>query len=402
VQRVKYLERTGFLMTPGPTEISTRVLAAQVMPAIEPGDPSFVRVMDETGELLKRVFQTRKDVVFFPGSGRVTIESALASVIERGDKVLALVNGIFGKWLKETAERLGASVVELAADWRGAFDPSEVERKLDQERDVKLVGLVHNETCTGVRNPVAEIGKIVKKKGALYLVDAVSSIGGDDVRTDDWNIDLSCTGSYKCLNAPPGLSIVSISEDAWKTMEKRRNLASTFSFDLYKWRQMWIPKEKGGKLIHGYRRHPIEPAPHLTYALNQAVKEILEEGVHERFRKNAVAGRAIRSAVRALGLELYPRQEEYASNTITAVMNPERIANSDILATMRDKYGVIVGGGVEEVHGKVIRLAHMSLTSQPMYVLQAVRALGDTLSDLGLPLNVNDALGSARDAFRVS
>ena len=386
-------------MTPGPTEISTRVLRAQLMPAIEPGDPSFIEVMDETAELLKEVFQTKKDVVFFPGSGRVTIESALASVIEPGDKVLALVNGVFGKWLKETAQRLGANVLELATEWRRGFDPSEVERKLEREKGIKLVGVVHNETSTGVRNPVAEIGKIVRDYGALYLVDTVSSLGGDDVRTDDWNIDLSCTGCYKCLNAPPGLSIVSVSEGAWKAMEKRRKPASTFSFDLYKWRQTWIPKERGGKLIWGYRRHPIEPAPHLTYALNEAIKEILEEGLHERFKRNALAGRAIRSGVHALGLELYPKEEEYASNTITGVMNPERIANSDILGIMRNKYGVVAGGGLEEIRGKVIRLAHMSVTSQPIYVLHTLWALGSALRELGLTLNIDEGLMCAREVF---
>ena len=393
------MERKRFLMTPGPTEISARVLRAQVMPAIEPGDLSFVQVMDETSELLRKMFQTKNNVVFFPGSGRVTIESALASVIEPGDKMLVLVNGVFSKWMKETGERLGAQIVELNTDWRYAFDPSQVERKLQQEKDVKVVGIVHNETSTGLRNPVAEIGKIVKKHGALYLVDAVSSFGGDDVRTDEWNIDLNCTGSYKCLNAPPGLSIVSISPDAWKVMEKRKRMSSSFSFDLFKWLQMWIPKEKGGKLIWGYRRHPIEPAPTLTYALNEAVKEILEEGMQKRFMKNAVAGRAMRAGVQALDLELYPKEEKYASNTVTAIMNPDKIANKDILETMRDKYGVIAGGGLEETFAKVIRLAHMSVTSQPMYVLQTIWALGSTLRGLGVEANTDKAVEQTREAL---
>ena len=115
------------------------------------------------------------------------------------------------------------------------------------------------------------------------------------MRTDDWVIDLDCTGCYKCLNAPPGLSIVSISDKAFDVMEKRKRVASTFSFDLLRWRQQWIPKERGGDLIWGFRRHPIEPAPHLTYALNEAVKQILEEGLQERFKKNTIAGQAIRS-----------------------------------------------------------------------------------------------------------
>lgn len=372
------------------------------MPAIEPGDPAFVKVMDETSELLRKVFQTKNDVVFFPGSGRVTIESALASVIEPGDRILALVNGVFGRWLKETAERLRADVVELANDYRRAFDPADVAEKLDREENIKLVGVVHNETSTGIRNPIGEIGKIVSEKGALYMVDIVSSLGGDNVPTDDWFIDLGCTGNYKCLNAPPGLSIVSVSDRAWEVMEKRKRPASTFSFDLIKWRQMWIPKERGGKWIWGYRRHPIEPAPHLTYALNEAVKEILEEGLKERFKKNTIAGQAIRSGIRPLGLELYPKEEKYASNTITGIMNPERVANGEILGTMRNKYGVIAGGGIEEVYGKVIRLAHMSVTSQPNYVTHAIWALGSTLQELGLCVNVDDAVASARDRFRIA
>ena len=128
-------------MTPGPTELSTRVLRAQLMPAIEPGDPAFIRVMDETAELLQKVFQTKKEIAFFPGSGRVTIESALASVLEPGDRILALVNGVFGKWLKETAQRLGADVVELASDWRVAIDPAEVARKLDARKISNWLGL---------------------------------------------------------------------------------------------------------------------------------------------------------------------------------------------------------------------------------------------------------------------
>jgi aspartate aminotransferase-like enzyme len=165
---------------------------------------------------------------------------------------------------------------------------------------------------------------------------------------------------------------------------------------------MWFPRDKGGNLIHGYRRHPIEPAPHLTYALNEALKEILEEGLQERFNRNALAGRAIRAGVRALGLELYPREEEYASNTITGVMNPDGISNSDILGLMRNKYGVIPGGGLEELHGKIIRLAHMSTTSNSMYIMHTLRALASTLKELGLPVKADEALSSAQEALSIS
>lgn len=391
-----------FLVTPGPTEIPLRVLRAQLRPGIGPGDPEFIAVMDETSELLRGLFQTKNNVFFFPGSGRVTIESAILSVVEPGDKVLAFVSGVFGKWMRQTAERAGAQVIENVTDWRRAFTKSQVAEALDREKDVKLVMIVHNETSTGVRNPVQDLGKLVRKSGALFLVDTVSSLGGDDVRTDEWGIDLNCTGCYKCMNSPPGLSIVSVSKRAWEVMESRKKPAATFSYDLLKWRQMWLPKSKGGKEMWGYRRHPIEPAPHLTYALNEALKVVMEEGLQQRVASNRVAGEAIRSACREMGLELFPLSDEDASNTLTGIVNPQGVDNARILGHMRERYGVIAGGGLEETAGKTIRLAHMSVTSREMYVTRSILALGSTLRSLGCDVDPAVGVRAVEQAFAKS
>jgi len=388
-----------FLVTPGPTEIPLRVLRAQLKPAIGPGDPEFVKTMDETSELLQELLQTKSKAFFSPGSGRVSVESAILSVVEPGDKVLAAVNGVFGKWMRQTAERAGARVIEITSDWRKAIAPSRVAEVLDRERDVKLVMIVHNETSTGLRNPVHEIGKIVRKSGSIFLVDTVSSLGGDDVRTDEWGIDLNCAGCYKCINSPPGLSIVSVSEKAWQAMEKRSRPAATFSYDLLKWKHMWLPKEKGGKLVWGYRRHPIEPAPHLTYALNEALKLIMEEGMKERFARNRIAGEAVRSGCRAMGLELYPLSEDDASNTLTGIVNPEGLDNAEILELMRRLYGVVAGGGLEETAGKVIRLAHMSMTSREIYVTHSILALGLALKALGRGVDPSLGVDAVKKVF---
>jgi aspartate aminotransferase-like enzyme len=388
-----------FLATPGPTEIPLRVLRALMKPAVGPGDPEFMKTMDETSELLQELLQTKSNVFFFPGSGRVSIESAILSVVEPGDKVLAAVNGVFGKWMRQTAERAGAQVIEITSDWRKAIAPSQVAEVLDRERDVKLVMIVHNETSTGLRNPIREIGKIVRKSGSTFLVDTVSSLGGDDVRSDEWGIDLNCTGCYKCINSPPGLSIVSVSEKAWEVMEKRSRPAATFSYDLLKWRQMWLPRSKGGKEIWGYRRHPIEPAPHLTYALNEALKLIIEEGMKKRFAMNRMAGEAIRSGCKAMGVELYPLSEDYVSNTLTGIVNPEGVDSAEILELMRGRYGVVAGGGLEETAGKILRVAHMSMTSREMYVTRSIFALGSALRAVGRHVDPNLGVEAARKVF---
>jgi aspartate aminotransferase-like enzyme len=373
---------TEFMMMPGPTEIPLRVLKALMHPATAPGDPEFMAACDETAALLQTILGTRHEVAVFPGSGRVAVESALCSLIEPGDRILTVNNGVFGHWLGLTVSQAGGVNIELAADWRRGVDPDVVRHKLKTEQGIKAVALVHNETSTGVANPVAEIGKIVKEHGALYVVDVVSSAGGDWVKMDDWQADLACTCGYKCLNCPPGLAVVAVSDKAWAAMAKRK-VRQSYSFDLYKYIEMWIPKARGGKEIWGHRRHVVEPAPQLTYAMLEGLKVLLEEGLPERYRKNRVAGQAIRAAVRAMGLELYAQDEASASNTVTALVNPEEITGAEITTRMRREHGVIIAGALEEVAGKVLRIAHMSATSSPLHVLHAIRALERTLTRLG-------------------
>ena len=213
----------------------------------------------------------------------------MLSVLEPKDKILTVNNCVFGKWLGVIARRLGFKVVEVEVDWRRSIDVEIIKERLEREGDVKVVAVVHNETSTGVKNSIEEIGRVVKEHSALFLADTVSSTGGDTVKTDEWRIDLNCTCSYKCFGAPSGLSIVAVSDEAWETMARRRKEAGSFAFDLYRWLQMWIPPERGGKLVYGYRRHPIEPSPHMTYALNEALKVIHEEGLEKRINQGAKA-----------------------------------------------------------------------------------------------------------------
>jgi aspartate aminotransferase-like enzyme len=388
----------GFVMTPGPTEMPVSVLKALMKPAITPGDPEFVKTCDETAELLQTVLGTKSEIAIFSGSGRIAVESAICSIVEPGDKVLTVNNGVFGHWIGLTVSLAGGTNVEIAADWRKGVDPEQVRQKLRAEKDIKMVAVVHNETSTGVANPIAEIGKVVKEYGALYMVDVVSSAAGDWVKADERGVDLACTCSYKCMNTPPGLGFVAVSNDAWAVMAKRK-IRRSFSFDLYKYMEMWIPKARGGKEIWGYRRPVVEPAPQLTYGVNEGLKVILEEGLAERFRKNRLAGKAMRAAVRAMGLQTYPLDERSASNTVTAILCPEGLEASAIITAMRNDHGVIIGGGLEEVAGKVLRMAHMSDTSDEMHMLYAIGALEKTLAKLGRKVEAGSGVNAARAVF---
>jgi len=388
----------SFVMTPGPTEIPLRVLQAMLRPAVSPGDPDYIRAMDEVTDLLEKLLETAGNALFFPGSGRMAIESAITSVLDPGDRALTVNGGVFGKWLGLTVERAQGENVELVVDPRKAIDPEAVRERLAVEKDIKVVAVVHNETSTGVVNPVAEIGKIVKEYGAIYLVDTVSSAGGDRVQMDEWQIDLACTGNYKCMNCPPGLAIVAVSENAWASMAKKK-VRRSFSQDLYKYLEMWISPERGGKWIWGYRRHVVEPVPHITYALLEALRMIMEEGPQARFARNALAGRALRAFVKAMGLELYPLEERYASNTLTTILNNTGIQGEAIVDMLWNDYGVLIGGGLEEVAGKVLRIAHMGTTSDSMHVLYTVEALEKTLARLGWKFQTHAGLDAAVAVF---
>ena len=387
-----------FLMTPGPTEIPLRVLKAMIRPGVSPGDPDFINIMDDTSNLLKQILGTKNETLFFPGSGRVGIEAAITSVLDPGDKILTVNNGIFGKWLGLTTTAAGGEKVEILSDMHCSVDPEIVRQTLKRNRGVKAIAIVHNETSTGIINPVTEIGKIAKEQGALLILDTVSSAGGDFIRSDEWQVDINCTGCYKCMNCPPGLAIVSVSKEAWDVMARRKHRRS-FSLDLYKYIEMWIPSERGGTLIWGQRRHVVEPVPHITYALNEALNMIIEEEPAARYAKNALAGKAIRAATHAMNLTLWANDERDASNTLTAITVPKGMDASKIIQIMHKDYGILIGGGLEETNGKVLRIAHMGFTSGEIYILRTIRQLEKTLLQLGHKLKPGFGIQAANTVF---
>ncbi|PYO58427.1 MAG: alanine--glyoxylate aminotransferase, partial [Candidatus Rokuibacteriota bacterium] len=236
------------LMIPGPTELPWPVIQALSQPPIIQYDQHFdVKILEPVTLGLREVFQTAKsEVIVMPGSGRTGLESAAVSLIEPGDPVVVVVAGVFGILMREIMTRAGAEVTEFAVESGQPIDLAKLEQAIERARP-KAVTLVHNETSTGTTYPAAEVGRLAKRHDALFMLDTVSSLAGLDVRTDDWGVDFNMTGSQKCLAAPLGMALVSISPAGWEAMERRKQKATTLTYDLLRWKENWMPTSRGGQ-----------------------------------------------------------------------------------------------------------------------------------------------------------
>lgn len=388
------------LMIPGPTELPWPVIQAMNQPPTIQYDLNFnLNVLEPTCLALREVFQTKLgEVILMPGSGRTALESAALSVVEPGDRALVVVAGLFGVLMREIMDRLGAQVTEFRVEWGQPLDLAALERTVERVRP-KVLTLVHNETSTGSTYPAAEVGRIANRAGALYLLDTVSSLAGMDVRTEEWGVDLNMTGSQKCLAAPLGMALIGVSPKAWETMERRSRPARSWVYDLRLWRELWIPVSRGGKVADGERRsQPISIPTHLTGAMRAAVDLILEEGLAHRFTRHAVAGRAFRAGLDAMKLELFSHPS-IASNTVSCFKTPSGIEAGAVVREMRDRYGLLIGTGLEKIRATTLRVGHMGITASPQYILPTLSALELALRDLGHKSEPGAAVAAAQSVF---
>jgi alanine-glyoxylate transaminase/serine-glyoxylate transaminase/serine-pyruvate transaminase len=389
----------AILMIPGPTEVPWRVLRAMAEPAMIQYEPPFDEDILEPACLeLRQVFQTSGEVIALPGSGRTGLEAATVSLVEPGDRAVVVNAGVFGALMREIMERAGAVVTAIDVEWGRAIDLEALDRTVAQVRP-KILTLVHNETSTGLTYPAGAVGEIAKQHGALYLLDTISSLAGLDVQTDAWGVDVSMTGSQKCLAMPLGLAIVSVSPRAFEVMERRTRRASTYAYDLIRWKRQWVPASRGGGVPEGGRRNqPVSMPTHLSQALREATRLVLEEGLAHRIRRHRIAGKALRAGLAALKLDLFG-EPALASDTVSCFRVPPGIGAPSVVRRMRDAYGILIGTGIDRLRESCLRIGTMGLTASPLYVLPTLSALGLAFRDLGYRADTGQALAAAQEVF---
>jgi pyridoxamine--pyruvate transaminase len=374
----------------GPVELTERTLRDQSRPVLYHYDPAFIELFDHTCQLLQQVFQTRYDVVIMQGEAILGLEAAAACLFSPGDKVLNLVSGVFGKWYQLFIEKYGGETIELAVPYNEAIDPDAVRHVLQQNPDIKFLSVVHSETPSATVNPVQHIGPIAKEFGVITIVDTVSGLGGELLSPEAWGIDVAVAGPQKCLGGSPGLSLMTISPDAWRVMEQKQPAPVRGTFmSILDWKDTWLEK----------RVFPYTPSVSLIYALESVLTQALEEGLEQFAARHAIIARACRAGVKALGLELWAAREEIAGVAVTGVKMPVGMGDKQLRNHMRDRYGVMISGGYGELVGQLFRLGHMGKVAHPTYLAAQLAILERTLADLGYPVEFGAGVGAAMAAL---
>lgn len=377
------------LLGPGPSNANQRVLQAMMTPMIGYLDPDFLLIMEEISGLLSQVFATREGLTMaLSGTGSSGMESGLTSLLEPGDTAVLCVHGFFGERMVDMARRVGANVVELRSPWGKPFPPEMLELELREHSDVKLVAAVHAETSTGILQPLEDLSRIVAEHGALFMVDAVTSLGGSEVAVDKWGIDYAYSASQKCLGAPPGLSPVTLSPKGHEAIVGRTDKPKSWYLDLSLIANYWGPE-------HVY--HHTAPVSMLV-GLREALSVILEEGLEARFERHRNNSAALRAGFEALGLQLVA-PEGSRLDQITPVWIPQGIDDLKVRRTLLKRYHIEIGRGLGEFAGKVWRIGLMGESSKAEYVFALLSALEDILPAEGYEVGRGSGVAAASQAL---
>ena len=390
------METEDILMCPGPNEIADRVLRAMIRPAACPVFEEFQVFYEQTLDMLAQVFQTQNQVIPLPGSGRSGLEGAITSVLERGERTLTIVNGQFGELALRIVNGLGGKGEAFQAPWGGSIDLDAFAEKLSGGT-YKLVTMVHNETSTGCVYQAADVARLAHAHGALFLLDGVSSLGGADMPTDAWEVDLAVSCNHKAIGAPIGHAYVAVSDRAWDVMAQRREPCGTIYGNLLTWKGQFEDTPTGDKAFK--RPQGVFSAVHTFYALHEALAMILEEGLPTRFARHVLNAVAFRAGITALGLKTIARADDIASPTVTCVCLPEGITSHTFLQHFRQDHGIATLPGIGDYRPTVVRVGHMGVTSTPRNILHALHAFDSVLTRLGHKHDRGAALTRAEEVY---
>lgn len=378
---------TRLLLGSGPSNPEPRVLRALGMPLIGQFDPAFTAIMDEVSELTQRVFRTaNKQAYPVSGSSRSGLEAAIASLVEPGDRVVVGNFGRFGDLFCEIARRYGADVENVLAPWGEIVEPDAIIRRL-KARPTKLVAIVHADTSTGIAQPLAEIGAATREHDALLVVDAVLSLGGAEVETDAWNVDVAISGLQKCLGGPSGMAPLTYNARAEAAMQARTASPATNYLDLVQLQAYWGPDRLN---------HHTAPTS-MVYALREALRIIDEEGLEPRWERHRRVNGALVAGLEAMGLSLFG-DRAFKAPMITLVTVPDGVDEAGVRQQLLEEHGIEIMAAFGELNGKVWRIGLMGYNARLENAIRVLGALEQVLAARGFRVQVGAGIEAARAA----
>lgn len=371
-----------FLMAPGPTPVPPEILLEMAQPVFHHRTTRFKNLFKEVNENLKKVFRTENPVITFASSGSGAMEASVVNTLSPGDKALVINGGKFGERFLNLCNAYGIVPIEVPVTWGEGVNASVVESKLKENPDIKVVFSTLCETSTGALMDIKALGKVVEKTNAILVCDAISGLMADDMRTDEWHVDMVVAGSQKGLMLPPGLAFLSVSKKAEKLLETSK--CTKFYFNLK-------------KALKSYQESdtPWTPAVTLVVGLKRSLAMLLEEGVDNVLARHARLANATRKGVQALGLDLYAKSP---ANTLTAVKVPDGVDGGAFVKKIRDEKGVTIAGGQDHVKGKIFRVAHLGYACD-YDILIALSATEMVLKELGYKFEGGIGVKAAQQAL---
>lgn len=379
------------LMGPGPSMVHPRVLQSMATPLAGHLDPDFLQIMNDTIGLLQEIFATGNiQTMSMPGTGSAGMETVFVNLLEPGDKAIICVHGLFGERMVDVAQRTGSEVITVNAPWGSHIEPEKVKKTLAAHPDAKVLAVVQAETSTGVYQPLLELGELAEEAGVLFVVDAVTSLGGTRVDVDKNKIDAVYSGTQKNLSIPPGLAPVSFSDRALEVTNNRKSKVQSWYLDLSMIQKYW------GEERFYHHTAPIS----MIYALHEGLRLILEEGLDQTIERHYLLGRALQAGLTAMGLDLVVKEEKYRLPNLTSVYIPSEIDDLQVRQRLLKEFNLEIGGGLGEFKGKAWRIGLMGYSCRKENLFLFLSALESILTDLGYKLDQGAGIAAAASYIR--